>query len=264
MLVSCAASPDKDTAQPSGSADTEQTAIALPPSFNERPAEENALQNLQPLKGVNVDTLFSEKLKDPAKRFDRVENAVVDLAKEFESLKPSIIRLVAVENDIQDLITQLDVLLQEDSAHPPQQIIPQVPPSSLPPTNITPTSSPEPASITPPVSSAGGAMIKDLRVGHYAHKARIVLDISKETPHTIDLDNNENLLVIELHTAVWTKPTQKSINSSLLSSYTVESMNNGQGSRIILHLKKPTEILEQMALKPGANPNFRIFVDLKT
>lgn len=90
--------------------------LAVPPppgSINDATQNVAGLSGLQPMKGVNVDTLFSEKIKDTDKRFDRVESAVVDMRKEFESMKPSLIRLIAVESDIQDLTQELDTLLQD-------------------------------------------------------------------------------------------------------------------------------------------------------
>jgi len=50
----------------------------------------NGLPALKPLKGVNVDTLFAENIKSTDRRFDRLENAVVDMRREFEAVKPAI------------------------------------------------------------------------------------------------------------------------------------------------------------------------------
>ncbi len=270
LLASCSpstllSSGNKDARVQKSTQATQQNAIALPPSFNKLPS--NPLQNLQPARGFNVDTFFSEELKDPEARFERVENAVLGLIKEFETLRPSIIRLVAVESDIQDLITQLDVLLQEDirPQTSPIALTPPLMPAAHASNHHVNAAKAAPTPITPPATPSAqpnATLIKDLRIGQHAHKSRIVLDINKETPYTIDLDNAERFLVIELPTATWTRATQKTFNSPLLSSYSVEQLNNGQGSRIVIYLKKSTTILEKMALKPGSNPNFRLFIDL--
>lgn len=262
--------------------------IAFPPTYNDRPGQSagsdtaslpNGLPALQP-KGVNVDGLFTEKISDSNRRFERLENAVLGLRQEFESFKPAIVRLVAVESDIQDLIKQLDMLLQGESTAPPVPLVSEknklsqadkaapVPKATPPPqskieptpqnNNIAPESPPPKA-----VSASGGPVVRALRVGQHSDKTRLVIDASKKTSYSVDLDNQENLLIIEMPDARWTAPRQKSFaRSSILKSYSVEDMNGGKGSRVILSLKKVTKVLKEQALPPGPNPNYRIFLDL--
>ncbi len=73
----------------------------------------NGLPAMQ-ARGVNVDKMFSDRIKDEDRRFERVENAVKDLRREFDAVKPSILKLVAVEEDMQDLVAQLETLLQQE------------------------------------------------------------------------------------------------------------------------------------------------------
>ncbi len=103
------------------------TPIAIPPRFGDEPPKPgqtdsqlmpNGLPALSPMKGINIENLFAEKINDTDERFDRVENAVIDIKKELEAYKPAIVRLTAAESDIQNLIKELEVLLQET---PPQQ-----------------------------------------------------------------------------------------------------------------------------------------------
>lgn len=252
--------------------------VALPPSYNDRPAQPgempsrtmpNGLPALQP-KGVNIDGLFAEKISDSDRRFTRLENAVLDLRREFETFKPAITRLVAVESDIQDLITQLDILLRNEPAPPappPMPLTPQTSPEPLrpadqaqapaPPSPQTPTASVQPQAI------GTGPAVKALRVGEHSDKVRLVLDISQKTPYTADLDAQEKLLILELPEARWNAaPRQSFARSALLQSYSVEPINDGAGSRVILTLKRPTQLIKQQALPPGSNPNYRIFLDL--
>ncbi len=65
-------------------------------------------------RGVNYEKLFAEEISDPDARIQRVENAVIELRRDFESVLPSILRLVAVEKDIRDLTSQLEILLQNE------------------------------------------------------------------------------------------------------------------------------------------------------
>ncbi len=299
------------------------TPIVAPPSYNNRPTEPgqspasetmpNGLPALKPLKGVNVDTLFSENINDADKRFDRVENAVVDLRREFEVMKPAIVRLVAVEGDIQALVQQLEALAQQDglptaSAPPPVETAPLPPPeqeiaqADVPdiaensPTSLVPSDTAEPSlptgsaapaaipkvdenpppaarpppSTPPPQTSpqgggvSDGTIVQNLRTGAHPGKVRLVLDISKSTPFSVDLDAGENILLIEMPEARWQGPASSTFGAkdALFSSYNVESINDGKGSRIILTLKKQTRILEQKALPPGSTPYHRVYVDL--
>lgn len=105
-------------------ADSPTTTITLPPMISPpKPGQSgtaytpNGLPALQP-RGVNVDDLFAERIKDEDKRFNRLENAVLDMRREFEAVKPSIIRLVAVEQDMQDLVAQLETLLRNEPPSP--------------------------------------------------------------------------------------------------------------------------------------------------
>ncbi|MCB9982587.1 MAG: hypothetical protein H6861_02790 [Rhodospirillales bacterium] len=251
--------------------------VAVPPSYGDRPPQPGQMQSstmpnglpaLQP-KGVNVDGLFADKISDTDQRFTRLENAVLDLRREFETFKPAITRLVAVESDIQDLIKQLDMLLSSEPAAPPTPLAsPQAPPQALRPTDqapapqvAAPPSAPYPAA---PQAMSGDAAVKTLRVGQHSDKVRLVLDISKKTPYTADLDAQEKLLIVELPEAGWNAPMSQSFSSSaLLQSYSVEPINNGAGSRVVMTLKRPTQLIKQQALPPGnGNPNYRIFLDL--
>ncbi len=250
--------------------------IAEPPNFGNRPLQPgetqkttmpNGLPVLQP-KGVNVGNMFAKNITDTNSRFERLENAVTGLRQEFESFKPAIVRLVAVESDIQDLIKQLDMLLRNEPTAPPAPLTPQ-PQAQLSsadqaeplrPQDPVPRATPPPQ----PTSSTGNTVVKGIRTGKHSDKLRLVLDISKKTPFTVDLDNQENLLVIELPEAGWNAARQKNYaSSSLIQSHSVESINGGNGSRVVLTLKKSTQLLKQQALPPGSNPNYRIFLDLK-
>ncbi len=296
--------------------------IAIPPSFNDKPPKPgqiqtqympNGLPALSPMKGVNVDTLFSEKIKNSDKRFSRVENAVVDLRKEFETYKPAIVRLAAVESDIQSLIKELEVLLQETPADqqleqpmslskdseallqvaqlepqptppPEQEKLPQAkelrtsnlsptekampPPDKKPPEKIKTKPkimAQSPPETVPQMPKYKGTIAKDLRAGEHADKIRIVIDTNKRTDFNIDLDNDEKLIIIELPNAKWIGNKNHNFkDSKLLESYTIEPINNGKGSMIVLSLKNKTSIIREKRLSPDKqNPYQRIYFDLK-
>nr|MBI1231018.1 hypothetical protein [Cytophagales bacterium] len=286
--------------------------VAIPPKFGDRPPEPgqtptaylpNGLPALKPMKGINPETLFSESIKNSDKRFDRVENAVVDLRKEFEVYKPSIVRLAAVESDIQNLIKELEVLLQETPANQhfanpragpdttPQLRVEQLDPEPLPsilddkeasepPTalSVQDTASPAKPSMetekpeiekkdTPTLTpqSYDDTIAQNLRIGEHSDKVRLVIDTNVKTDFSIDLDNNEKLVVIELPKAKWQGDSNMSFkDSKLVESYVAEPLNDGMGTLLILSLKKTTKILSEKRLSPDATNGFhRIYFDLK-
>lgn len=80
-----------------------------------RPLGTDGLPALQPAKGVNIDTLFSEDIRDPIERSKRVETAVVELRRDLDAAMPAIKRLVAIEKDIKFLTSQLQTLLTNET-----------------------------------------------------------------------------------------------------------------------------------------------------
>ena len=269
----------------------ENSPLVAPPSFDQRPLQPgqspppqtlpNGLPALKPLKGVNVDKLFSENISDTNRRFDRLENAVVDMRREFEAVKPAIVRLVAVEEDIQQMVEQLEAIASQEqytAAPPPAPVLvePIEPEPDLSSTDLqTPKPAPPPVAIPTPAAqtqptatqqtgNTNGTVVKNLRTGLHSNKVRLVLDMSAKTPYNLDLDSSENILIIELPQAGWNDTRSKTFgaNEALLASYNVETMNEGKGTRIIIPLKKSTTILEQAILPPSDNPNFRLYIDL--
>ncbi len=91
--------------------------ISAPPGADQSPAKPGTTgtaktaDGLPALTAKSVNTqLFSTRLDDEVKRLDRLENAVQELRNDFDAMAPAIVRLVAIEKDIQNLISQLEVL----------------------------------------------------------------------------------------------------------------------------------------------------------
>ncbi len=271
--------------------------VALPPKFSTLGQNTpNSLTTLSPMKGINVDTMFSENIKDTGNRFNRVESAVKDLRKEFDGYKPSIVRLAAVESDIQNLIKELEVLLQETpTPQQPTSLTPgfenaqlqvtqlddrDIPPPENPPSynaesalaaaptgTKAPTRAPPPQKEKPPPKKVvhKGSVAQNLRVGEHADKLRVVIDTNKKFKYSIDIDNEEKLIIVEIPDAKWVgKNNLKFSVSKLLDSYTIEPINNNKGTMIIIALKKATSILQKNSLTPDkTSPYHRIYFDLK-
>jgi N-acetylmuramoyl-L-alanine amidase len=127
LLTSCGFS------SPSGySGSTESTTqsdtlqpLTVPPNSADRPPAPgttgapktaDGLPALQ-VKGTNT-ALFSQRMSDEADRLDRLENAVQELRNDFDAMAPAIVRLVAIEGDIQALIQQLEAITGTPDSQP--------------------------------------------------------------------------------------------------------------------------------------------------
>lgn len=273
--------------------------VALPPEYTgiPTPREHHSsgtnLSVFKPMKGINLDAMFNERIKDSDKRFERVESAVLDLRKEFEAFKPSIVRLTAVEADIQNLVKELDVLLQETPIpqHPVDltngaggdlnvgqldlgeglnaedaHTTPKPPPAVPTPTvQKAKTKVPTPKKQPPkPKTHYDYIAAQNLRIGEHSGKVRIVIDSNKKTGFSVDLDNDEKLIIVEMPDAKWVGSKSKSFaHGKLVKSMEVEEINGGKGSMIILSLKKGTSILKQSQLKPDSTSAYhRVYFDL--
>jgi len=227
------------------------------------------LNGLQPLRGVNVEALFAEDIRDPITRIQRVENAFIYLRRELDEVMPAILRLSAVEADIQNLIVQLEMLLREESTPTTTRPAAQAAPAPLitpPPTErpvLQSEAIPTPMTATAPTRSFTGASnVTSLRLGEHADRTRIVLDLTGPvSAYRHDLDNAEGLLIIELPNAGWSGQTswRASDRSPLIASYSVHEMEGG-GSRVILQLRHNATVISDSAL---TGPD-RIMIDLRS
>lgn len=263
--------------------------IPAPPDSGDRPLQAgqsgtaympNGLPALQP-RGLKPEMLFAEKLKDEDARFQRLENAVVDMRQEFEAVKPAIVRLAAVEEDMQILLQQLESLVNtpsvaqmppipvEETALPPEAAT--LSPQALipsPNTTTTPQADPKPVVELPVVEEAGGKKpeiaagptVQNVRIGEHGDTTRLVLDMKAKASFTHDLDNKEHLLLVEIPDAGWSAAQQgTSSDASLIESWSVQPMENGKGSRLIIRLRRDVVLASAAAL---AEPD-RIMLDLK-
>lgn len=309
--------------------------LIMPPGMDGRPLKPgqsesatlpNGLPALQPLKGVKVDELFTRKITDTDERFDRLENAVLDMRREFEAVKPAIVRLVAVEEDIQKLVEQLETMAKGepvasapvpavtasalDQAPPPAQApppepapvaltqpaegdpasLPPVPPRAMPPpspppaqaaniqpltpeapaapavlASAPPAQQPAPAPVQtaqPPATPATSkTAVKEIRFGVHSGYTRIVLDLGAQTPHSVDIDNQEKVVVITLPEAGWNAPASGSPGGDIVKSYSAQPGPNG-GTNLALVIGKAVRVASSGIIPAGANPNTRLFIDL--
>ncbi len=251
-----------------------------------------AFPGMQPPKGLNVETLFAEDIQDPMARIKRLENVVLDMRRDFNTVLPPIMRLVAVEQDMQNLIGQLETLVDQPSTGTPpedssasdllndspasedlsgstqQTLAPQagqeIEPETLPQTPATETEekSQAPPAATPPTTSNSGKV--HLRVSPHAEKTRLVLETGGTTAFRSDLDNTEHILVIELPEAdsKGTRGKETVSNAPLIREWSVEAMENGTGARTIIELNGAAKIQKTLAIPADDQSPARIILDL--
>lgn len=148
----------------------------LKPGQSGRPLGPDGLPQLQ-AKGINYEQLFTERLENEDKRFDRVETAVLELRRDFESVLPSMMRLVAIEGDIKNLVGQLETLLENEPM--PAPMIPVEPVSTNPVPPMIEDLAPEPShapaprekAATPPVNEPTETMAEKLAAPQVAEAA---------------------------------------------------------------------------------------------
>lgn len=285
LLSSCGFSFGDSKPSETKAAGGSNPALSTPPIAGNRPGNSaNDLSQMKPALGVNTN-LFGEKIKDEDKRLDRLETAVQSLRNDFDSVSPSINRLISVEGDLQELIGQLETLLEQESAPPPPQrpapapmaapaptpVAPQGPAmpaqtATATPTNIAPAARPQPipdpAPVTAPAPAMAGQSIVSIRVGEHPDKTRIVLDASGNPNYSYDLDNSEKIFIVELPGTGWSASAQSTFSSSpVLASYRTDSLN-GNGTRLIMQLKKAASVVYSSKIGGKQPGQERIVIDL--
>lgn len=212
-------------------------------------------------RGTNTSNLFSSNIRDEEQRLDRLERAVQNMRNEFDGVRPSIDRLVAIEQDIQVLIDQLESLTVAQSQ---PQTAPAPAALKAPQTQSAVVPAPQKmksASVKAPPVSGGVPSVYNVRFGVHPGKTRMVLDVNAKTSFTTDLDNNEKILVIELPNTQWSGAKQKNVKNPIISSYKVQPMGDN-GNMMVVQLKKNTSVTYEKALNALSGSGQRLVIDL--
>jgi hypothetical protein len=274
FLVSCGGSASGDP--PKTISSTKQEVAIAPlsvpappgtdaPGKNKTAYMPNGLPALQPSLGLKPEMMFAEKIKDQDARFDRLENAVMGMRQEFEAVKPAIIRLAAVEEDMQILLKQLEALVQNPPMEAQEIPVPQeeAPLAAvMEPVMAAPEKTAPPATAPPQkiVAASSDVAVKNVRVGEREGITRLVIDVSGATEFKNDLDNSERLLLVEMPQAGWNAAPKATLDKSpLIESWTMQAMEDGKGSRLIIRLRKNVVIVTAAALTA---PD-RVMIDLR-
>lgn len=243
---------------------------AQPPSDEPDPIQE--ISNYQPQNGMlstmglNLEAYFAQNTDGRDERIKRLENVVVALHKDLKSLAPPVGKFVGMQAELEK---HLDSYPLVAGAPIPVAVQPQNASQAPKPlmeqqvSTKTVKSVPAGNSAPPAKSMSGGVNVTGVRTGLHSDKVRLVLDVSAKTPFTVDLDNSENILIVELPSAGWSASTQKNFSGKMpvLQSYRTES--TGNGSMMIVQLKQSSNVIYQKALNALSGPGQRIVIDLQ-
>ena len=255
------------------------SAAPIPLAAPSGPSVSISSQQTEKELGYNPKNIFGKSLRSDSERLDRLERAVQDMRNDFDLVRPSIKRLLAVESDIQNLVSELQSLSNNLQGMPaPQQVQPTRAQPSNKPQVMSSANRPMPVvtpkrtsssykkktsyqTKTPPPVSGGKASVYDVRVGEHPGKSRIVLDVNAQTGFNVDIDNNEKIMIVELPDADWATSMTKSFGRSpFISSYAVEPSDNGH--MLIFQLKKMANIGYKDDIPALNGSGRRIVIDL--
>ena len=218
---------------------------------------------MKPAFGLNTSNLFSEKIRSDSGRLDRLENAVQGIRNEFDQISPSVNRLVAIEQDVQTLIAQLEAIAQGGAQTSPvatsQPVAIQKTASKAIPTA---QKTAKKQAVSAPALD-GAPAVYGIRIGEHTGKTRLVLDINAPATFAADVDNNEGLLTVAINGAKWTAQTDKAIkNSPFIASYHAENIGDDKGVILAIQLKQEARIAYKDSLKALSGNGSRIVIDL--
>lgn len=233
----------------------------------------SGLGEFKDLKGVNVDQLFSQDIRDTDQRFERLENAVLDFRRDFESFKPAILRLVAIEEDIQNLIVMLGQEAQAsrnvagfegvDIEPIDEMALSEADAAVSAPVPTSGASAPPPPppmeDKKPPITN--GVALNGLRLGDHPGYSRIVLDAEGVVKYSTALDASGKSLKITVPGSMWKGAANKSYGyHPLIASYAAETTS--EGAVIMVSFKKPVKLKNDGTLTKKTQPVFRILFDV--
>jgi len=247
--------------------------VSLPPIFGGAAAKTESSTTTPTLASPvvsNNKNLFGKSLKTDNERLNRLERSVQSLRNDFDTIQPSIRRLMAVESDIQELIGELKQLSDDPNRMRPamtpvveEAMVTRAPVKNtyVPPKKKMASNPKSYQKKSAPPVEGGMTTVFDVRSGEYTNRTRLVLDANAKTSYNIDIDNNENILVVDLANTNWTAATSKSFpKSSVISSYNVEASDNG--NLMVIQLKKDVKISYKATLPANKGNGKRIVLDI--
>lgn len=89
---------------------SKSSTISRPSAISAAPTPMDTFRALAKPQGLRFTSLFNEPAADDDARFKRVEAAVQTLRNDFDTVLPSLVRLVAIEKDMREMVEQMQSL----------------------------------------------------------------------------------------------------------------------------------------------------------
>ncbi len=216
--------------------------------------------------GLNLDMYFADKTSND-ERFKRLERAVLAMHRDMKAIAPAMQKLVELQHEKPQQMQQpvsLSPHSQTLSYHQNADGVSQNLTGrdiAIPSPEHESTLQPGPRDMSP--IPPGTVLVSGLRVGEHADKIRLVFDVTGKTAYTVDLDNEEKLLIVEFPSARWNGPDHEAFprKNYLLSSY--RAGTGSSGNMVVVQLKKSSKILSQTMIPALSGDGKRIVIDLK-
>jgi hypothetical protein len=201
-----------------------------------------------------------------------LESDVADLQTDMTRAKPQLAKIDSMERHFRQLSLELDRIdttygVAPTKAAKPVPLVPQKEQRAAPkpqPVEAKPLPpvSEKKAAPAPAKAASGPLKVQQVRVGEQAGgKTRIVLDTTSPAKISYDIDNGEKILLVEVPNAAWAAQQSQTLkNGGLVSSYKAQS--DASGSRLIVQLKGPAQVVSTSRLDPTKDAGHRVFLDL--
>jgi hypothetical protein len=124
-------------------------------SGQDGPTPMDTFRALAPPEGLKFSQLFAEPVSDPNARMQRLEDSLQALRNDFDTVVPSMVRLVSVEKDMKELVRQLQTLTDQQPTSAPFEQTPLAAPQAATPLPPAPT----PQTAAPAQPNASGAPV---------------------------------------------------------------------------------------------------------
>lgn len=208
--------------------------------------------------GLNLE-LYLERAATPEERLARLEQAVIAMHKDLKVMAP------VVQN-----MTDASQPQPSPYAAPimPEAVYDEID-ADAPPVMLKKQKAQKPAAnqdidrVIQTLGNPSAPMVTSVRTGKHPSVTRLVFDVTKQAPYSVDLDDQEHILVVEFPAANW-NPQAMSQNfpkDKLLKSYKVSNVNN-DGKIFALQLRKSSKVVKQMVLPSLSGSGKRIVIDL--
>ncbi len=198
------------------------------------PSAVDTLRALAPNTGLKTTRLFDEPLRNTGERVDRLENTVQQIKDDFDAVTPAVVRLVAIEKDIQGLIGQLETLMETDSApsHMPQKFDLQ--------RNTGNAHNTQKADIATAAMGAKPMTLHtspaEVKIEERADATRVSIPVKVKPNAKAVLSKDGRKLTITLDNTKWAgKSTWASEFSPLVSAYSVTTTGQASAFNVDLH-----------------------------